>query len=70
MSESTGGAVFTRAAGTPLSETFASVMNRFRSGYVLTFVPTGVSPTGWHDLTVRTRDRRYTVRARRGYEGG
>lgn len=70
MADATGGAVFARAPGTSLSATFASVMQRFRSGYLLTFVPTGVSTTGWHDLVVRMKDRRYSVRARRGYEAG
>ena len=35
----------------------------------MSFSPRGVRQEGWHELVVRTRDRRYVVRARAGYQG-
>jgi VWFA-related protein len=64
----TGGLVFVNAAGTGLSTWFNQVIADFRTGYLLSFTPQGVPRSGWHDITVRTRDRRHTVRARAGYQ--
>jgi hypothetical protein len=35
------------------------------------YVPTGVSRSGWHDLTVKVpKSKRYVIHARKGYVGG
>jgi VWFA-related protein len=47
---------------------FRDILDRFRSSYVVTFVPTGVEPHGWHELSVTVRSRPdATIRARKGY---
>ncbi len=40
-----------------------------KSRYVLTYYPSGIATTGWHDVRVRLKSRAGTVRARRGYYG-
>lgn len=65
----TGGAVYAVNAGTPLPTLFRRVLEDFRTSYVLTFTPQGVKAEGWHDITVRVKSGRYTVRARKGYVG-
>lgn len=66
----TGGAVYQRSAGTPISSLFEQALDEFRSSYVLTFTPRGVKAGGWHTLVVRTKDPRHRLRWRTGYEGG
>jgi len=39
----------------------------FRDRYVLSYTPTGVSPTGWHRLDVKLKGKSGKVTARRGY---
>jgi von Willebrand factor type A domain len=64
----TGGLVYADASRTPVPELFRRVLDDFRASYVLSYTPSGVDRVGTHALTVRTTDRRYTVRARRSYE--
>lgn len=46
-------------------------LDTFRQRYILRYRPTGVEPGGWHTVGVRvTRPGTFTVRARRGYDGG
>ena len=66
----TGGAVYDRMSTGALIDAFRSALTDFRSCYLLTYVPNGVKPGGWHPLEVRTTNRRYAVRARSGYDGG
>jgi hypothetical protein len=50
-------------------DAFRSILDDFRTSYVLRFTPSGVAPLGWHELKVRvTRSGSFTVRARKGYE--
>lgn len=66
--EATGGKVH---IGNSIAGTFKDIFRDFLNSYVLYFQPTGVSPTGWHDISVKvTRNGRYTVHARRGYFAG
>lgn len=53
-----------------LSDAFAEILREARERYLLSYVPTGVETSGWHDLTVRVRNRRADVRARPGYLAG
>jgi hypothetical protein len=53
------------------SEALAAIIANFRSSYVLRYTPRGVPPAGWHELRVKvTRPGSFSVRARKGYEGG
>ena len=48
----------------------ASIVADFRSSYVLRYTPRGVPLAGWHGLRVTVRSGSFTIRARKGYEGG
>ena len=37
---------------------------------LLSYTPRGVTSKGWHEVAVHTKSSRYTVRARKGYDGG
>lgn len=51
-----------------LGETFTAILNESRERYLLSYSPEGVEAGGWHELTVRVRDRpNVEVRARPGY---
>jgi VWFA-related protein len=67
LAESTGGE-FVRVDGvTPLADVFASILDRYRQRYLLSFTPPADNPRGWHRLEVRLRKRQGTVIARPGY---
>lgn len=53
------------------SEALAEIVADFRSSYILRYSPRGVALAGWHDLKVKlTRPGSFSIRARKGYEGG
>lgn len=65
----TAGRVFTFDVGQPIARQFQRVLDDYRSGYVLQYVPENVSPAGWHEITVTvTTPGKYDVRARKGYQ--
>ena len=66
----TGGGLYQQRSDLALPDTFRTVLAAFRTSYLLTYTPQGVTRGGWHDITVQTKDRRQIVRARRGYHGG
>ena len=70
LTEQTGGRLFTIESTRDLSGVFLEVLDEFRQRYLLSFSPAGVSPGGWHPLTVRVKGRTATVRARPGYLAG
>jgi hypothetical protein len=66
--ERTGGTYRPVSAGT---DSFKTILDDFRTSYVLRYTPRGVNPKGWHDLKVRAVGRgSLDIRARKGYEGG
>jgi VWFA-related protein len=64
----TGGSLYRQQPKTALPASFRQVLQDFRSGYLLSYTPRAVV-RGWRDITVRTVNADYTVRARKGYEG-
>jgi VWFA-related protein len=65
----TAGQVFTFDANQSVGRQFRRVLDDYRSGYVLQYVPEGVASSGWHEITVSvTRPGKYDVRARKGYQ--
>jgi len=71
--EATGGRVHIpiRPFRPSLPEEMREVLADYRTRYVLRFVPAGVSPDGWHSLTVTVpRQPRARIEARRGYFAG
>jgi VWFA-related protein len=65
----TGGLVYAAEARTPMPELFRRVLDDFRAGYVITYSPAGVARGGTHTITVRTKNPRHVIRARKSYEG-
>ena len=65
----TGGLLFENPATGAMAALFARAIEDFRTSYLLTFTPRGVARDGWHELSVRIRDKRVNVRARQGYAG-
>jgi VWFA-related protein len=70
LAEITGGSRIELESTRDLSGTFVRILDEFRQRYLLSFTPRGVSKEGWHQLEVRVKGRRFTVRARRGYIAG
>ncbi len=68
--ERTGGQVFEHKATDSLPALFDRVIDEFRTKYLLRYTPAGVNREGWHDISVRVKGKKFTVRARKGYEGG
>jgi VWFA-related protein len=65
----TGGKVFVFEANQSVGRQFRSVLDDYRSGYVLEYIPTGVPAQGWHEITVTVRKPgKYDIRARKGYQ--
>jgi hypothetical protein len=70
ITELTGGRLHEVSRDQDLKETFLKILEEFRTRYLLTYSPEGVTPGGWHRLEVRVKGRRATVRARPGYLAG
>ncbi|HEY3885749.1 MAG TPA: VWA domain-containing protein [Vicinamibacterales bacterium] len=67
LAAETGGDVLT-ASGADLTDAFVRIVHLFKTRYVLSYVPKGVPPDGWHPITVRLTHRKADVHARRGYQ--
>lgn len=63
----TGGRVLFANTNSDLRATFTKTLAEFRERYVLSYMPTGVSPTGSHRLEVKLKGHSGKVTARRGY---
>ncbi len=70
LTKATGGDRLEIDTAAGLTETFARILEDVRYRYLLSFTPEQVTGDGWHELTVRTRNRRDDVRARAGYWAG
>jgi VWFA-related protein len=70
LTDETGGSLLDVASTADLQAAFGTVLDEFRSRYLVSYTPTGVPATGWHTLDVKVRDRRgVRVKARPGYLG-
>jgi Ca-activated chloride channel homolog len=67
LADETGGRVLFANSNTDLRGTFIQTLSEFRERYVLSYSPSGVSPTGWHRISVKLKAKSGTVTARRGY---
>ena len=63
----TGGHIFIAERADELAELFSAIVRQFRSRYVLTYRPRGVTAAGWHTIDLRLKAGKATVTARRGY---
>jgi VWFA-related protein len=66
----TGGAVVKIESTKDLSTTFLRILDEFRQRYLVSYSPSGVAKDGWHQLDVRVKGRRASVKARPGYQAG
>jgi VWFA-related protein len=69
LTDATGGDTTEIESSRQIRAQFEAILRDFRSRYVLTFIPTGVSEGGFHRLDVRVRGSRMSVNARPGYIG-
>jgi Ca-activated chloride channel family protein len=67
MAELTGGRFWKAEKTEELKDTFLRILDEMRTRYLLTYQPTGVEPTGEHELDVRLKGAKGKVRARRHY---
>jgi hypothetical protein len=66
--ERTGGGYYGIPSTGDLAEHLREAIQEFRSRYLLSYAPAGVSTGGWHEIKVRVKKPgRYTVVARKGY---
>lgn len=70
IAERTGGEALVAETTGKLREAFERIVTDFRSRYLLTYVPKGVAPSGWHKLDVKLKTKSGKITARRGYERG
>jgi VWFA-related protein len=70
LSDQTGGQSLEISSTMDLQKAFVGILDEFRRRYVLSFMPRGVSNTGWHRLSVRVKGRRASITARQGYTAG
>ncbi len=70
LADATGGRTIHIDARGDLRQEFARVLQEFRSRYVLTYTPRGVTSDGYHRLHVRVKRSGLSVRARPGYVAG
>jgi VWFA-related protein len=67
LANNTGGETIELEASRNLADQFGSILRLFRSRYVLTYTPSGVSRGGFHRLDVRVKRSGMKVKARPGY---
>ena len=67
LAEETGGRLIDLDASQRLRDTFAQIVEEFRSRYLLSYSPAGVPASGWHPIEVKLRRGGGQVTARRGY---
>lgn len=67
LAAETGGTMVSLLPTDTLDDSLRGVLARFRSSYVLTYIPTGVTRAGAHAIDVTVNRAGVDVRARRGY---
>lgn len=70
LTETTGGRSIEIESTKDLSATFGGILDEFRTRYLISYSPQGVTPGGWHRLDVRVKGRNLVVKARPGYLSG
>lgn len=70
LASATGGRAISLGSAKGIKAEFLRILTEFRSRYLLSFSPQGVTDTGYHRLTVRAKKRGIAVTARPGYTAG
>lgn len=65
--DESAGRMFYTDRSTDIGMAFAEIIDDFRSRYVLSYVPRGVPPDGWHPIRISLKGMKATIHARRGY---
>lgn len=68
IAEATGGRLYQVDPGANVEKMLEPALQEFRTRYLLRYVPTGVTRSGWHDIVVTVPSGKFEVRHRRGYE--
>jgi hypothetical protein len=69
--ERSGGVAYSLVFSINVADLFKKAFDDFRSSYVLSYTPSGVPGSGWHDIKVGVkRPGRFAVRHRQGYFEG
>jgi len=67
LAKAGGGRHWAAQRANDLNDLFNKALNELRSRYLLTYTPTGVDRSGWHDVKVTLKNARGDVTARPGY---
>ena len=70
--DATGGQLYEGSSPDAIDRTFRRIFDAYRQSYLLRYEPTGVTRTGWHEITVKVVKAgggKYTIRARKGFQG-
>jgi Ca-activated chloride channel family protein len=70
LSAATGGRLIEIESTQDLTSTFGGILEEFRTRYLVSYSPQGVTTGGWHRLDVRVKNRDAVVKARPGYLSG
>lgn len=70
LSSATGGRLIEIESTKALSATFSGILDEFRTRYLVSYSPQGVTTGGWHRLDVHVKNRNAVVKARPGYLSG
>ena len=67
LAKSGGGRHWTAQKPSDLNDLFGKALNELRARYLLTYSPSGVQRSGWHDVKVTLKNARGDITARPGY---
>lgn len=67
LAEASGGRTWSATSDKQLRELFTGALEEMRARYLLSYTPSGVPGSGWHELKVRLRNGRGDITARPGY---
>jgi tight adherence protein B len=67
LAKAGGGRVWPARFAGALRELFTEVLNELRARYLITYYPTEVASSGWHEVKVSLKNARGEVTARPGY---
>jgi len=67
LAEVSGGRTWSATSDRQLRELFTRALEEMRARYLLTYSPSGVTRTGWHEIRVRLKNGRGEITARPGY---
>ncbi len=67
LAEASGGRTWSATSDRQLRELFTGALDEMRARYLLSYTPSGMTTTGWHELKVKLKNGRGDVTARPGY---